>query len=338
MAGIALAAVGAGAVAVAAKAARAAEVGADAAKAAKAVQEGEEAVKVAKEGEEAAKVGQSAEKADNVAGETKEAGGGCNSFEPTTPVLLADGTSKPIKDVAVGDAVTATDPVTGITRGEPVVQLHDNLDTDLTDLTVTSTTAAGQSTTDVLHTTTFHPFWDATTQQWTFAGQLRVGDRLLTTTAGAVITVTAVHTATGHARMLNLTVDLLHTFYVLVGGYPVLVHNITGSGYCPVHGPASIPGSDAICTCERPLPGAPGMGTGMAERPNFIGDEIKETRATAEARTKVPGKVVDGIQGHGAGGIWIGGVWVAVKVIQVTNKAVELGARAARYIGKILFE
>src|SRR5256714_1815900 len=39
----------------------------------------------------------------------------CDSFDPATPVLLADRTTKPIKDIKVGDKVTATDPTTGKT-------------------------------------------------------------------------------------------------------------------------------------------------------------------------------------------------------------------------------
>jgi hypothetical protein len=49
-----------------------------------------------------------------------KAGAGCNSFTPDTLVLLADGTTKPIKDIKIGDNVIATDPETGQTQAEPV--------------------------------------------------------------------------------------------------------------------------------------------------------------------------------------------------------------------------
>lgn len=39
-----------------------------------------------------------------------------NSFTPGTPVLMADGSSKPIEDVAVGDQILATDPGHGRDR------------------------------------------------------------------------------------------------------------------------------------------------------------------------------------------------------------------------------
>ncbi|WP_309505732.1 Hint domain-containing protein, partial [Streptomyces phytophilus] len=43
-----------------------------------------------------------------------------NSFTAGTPVLMADGTTKPIEDVKVGDKVLATDPETGKTSIETV--------------------------------------------------------------------------------------------------------------------------------------------------------------------------------------------------------------------------
>nr|WP_254715004.1 hypothetical protein [Actinomadura sp. NAK00032] len=47
---------------------------------------------------------------------------GCvSSFVPGTPVLLADGTSKAIEDLHVGDEVLATDPETGEATAEPVL-------------------------------------------------------------------------------------------------------------------------------------------------------------------------------------------------------------------------
>ena len=120
-------------------------------------------------------------------------GGSCpirNSFDPSTPVLMANGTSRPIKDIKVGDKVTATDPLTGTTVNEPVTLLHRNLDTDLTDLTIsavpvatlaailTPLTSTVRGSTAVLHTTGHHPFWDATSRQWVAAGALIPGHQL----------------------------------------------------------------------------------------------------------------------------------------------------------------
>lgn len=51
----------------------------------------------------------------------------CNSFTPDTRVLMADGTTKKIKDVDIGDKVVATDPETGKTKTETVTVVDGNV-------------------------------------------------------------------------------------------------------------------------------------------------------------------------------------------------------------------
>ena len=156
--------------------------------------------------------------------------GGPNSFDPATPVLMADGTTKPIRDVQVGDKVLATDPKTGETTAKEVTALHNNLDNDLVDVEVE--VAAQGGGTRILHTTANHPFWDKTLGRWVDAGALQPGHRLVTTEAGTVAVVDRqpVH---GSDYMLNLTVSDLHTYYVLAGNVPVLVHNDGGGELTP---------------------------------------------------------------------------------------------------------
>ncbi|MEU5942974.1 RHS repeat-associated core domain-containing protein [Micromonospora sp. NPDC047548] len=161
-----------------------------------------------------------------------------HSFDPDTPVLMADGSAKPIGDVEVGDQVVATDPETGRTMAESVDQLHANRDTDLTDVTVTvedSTPEDGTTatTTTTLKTTQHHPFWDQTTEQWVYAAELVVGHQLRTTD-GDIVTVAAVRNHTGGKDMRDLTVANIHTYYVFAGGEPVLVHNINPGCYTSV--------------------------------------------------------------------------------------------------------
>ena len=180
-------------------------------------------------------------------------GGGCkNSFAPATPILMADGTTRQIKDVKVGDKVTATDPTTGTTMAEPVTQLHLNLDTELTDLTLSATpepatkdaglrSAGGiRGPTTTLHTTAHHPFWDATDQRWANAGSLAPGHKLVGP-RGQTQYVLRVHNFTGAKDMRNLTVALLHTYYVIAGTVPVLVHN------------CGVETHPAKCTCAGPV-------------------------------------------------------------------------------------
>ena len=156
---------------------------------------------------------------DAVSGAAKVLLGAC-SFTPDTEVLMADGTRKKIKDVQVGDEVLATDPEAGETIGKLVTDLHNHLDDDLVDVVVRDETGA----TETIHTTGNHPFWAATTKAWTRADHLRPGENLLSDD-GSAVSVRVVRKVPGRDRMLNLTVAQIHTYYVLAGNTPVLVHN-----------------------------------------------------------------------------------------------------------------
>ncbi|QMU74868.1 hypothetical protein GXW83_02855 [Streptacidiphilus sp. PB12-B1b] len=153
---------------------------------------------------------------------------GC-SFAPQTPVLMAHGKTKPIAAIKPGDKVESADPTTGKHQGPRTVQAtHVNDDNDLVDLTIE--TAPGHAS--VLHTTVNHPFWDATLHTWVPAGKLIPGDALQSVASTAHPHVVSVHATPGSADRYNLTVQQLHTYYVLAGTTPILVHN-TSVG-CPI--------------------------------------------------------------------------------------------------------
>ncbi|MET4644443.1 MULTISPECIES: RHS repeat-associated core domain-containing protein [Streptomyces] len=147
------------------------------------------------------------------------------SFKKSTQVLMDDGSRKGIGKIKPGEKVQAADPVTGKHAGARTVAAslvhHDD---DLTDVAIR--TKGGRMAT--VHTTSRHPFWDATTHTWVPAGRLVPGHRLNTAT-GKNSFVVAVRVTPGSADMYNLTVGQLHTYYVLAGQTPVLVHNST----CP---------------------------------------------------------------------------------------------------------
>ncbi|MFI5705442.1 RHS repeat-associated core domain-containing protein [Streptomyces xanthochromogenes] len=148
------------------------------------------------------------------------------SFAPDTPVLLEDGKTKPIASVEVGDKVEAADPTTGEHVGPRRVDgTLINKDEDLVDLTVRG--PDGNEST--VHTTSKHPFWDRTARAWIPAGKITPGHSLSTDRDQAVLLL-AVITVPGSASMYNLTVDQLHTYYVLAGDTPVLVHNSSCGG------------------------------------------------------------------------------------------------------------
>ncbi|MCZ7439198.1 polymorphic toxin-type HINT domain-containing protein [Micromonospora sp. WMMC241] len=148
--------------------------------------------------------------------------GGCptHSFAPDTPVLMADGSTEPIADVRVGDQVLAHDPEHGGTSAQTVEKLHVNQDEALTDLVVRDSSGV-EST---IGTTQHHPFWSVTRKQWVGAGELETDERLLSASASTV-SVVEVRNFSGNKVMRDLTVSVIHTYYVLAGNTPVLVHN-----------------------------------------------------------------------------------------------------------------
>jgi RHS repeat-associated protein len=149
---------------------------------------------------------------------------GC-SFDPRTPVLLANGRTKQIGDVKAGDLVLATDPYSGATGSHVVTATHTNLDTNLIDLTVVR---HGERA--VLHTTAAHRVWRFG-HGWTPVGDLEPNDMLYASDASVVL-VAKVLPVGGSGLMDDLTVADVHTYYVIAGATPVLVHN-DGNGQTP---------------------------------------------------------------------------------------------------------
>jgi RHS repeat-associated protein len=209
------------------KAGRAAEKGVEVVRAAERAREAERAVERAVEAERAAeKTVEAARAADKTADAAKTAKSAnpcpvANSFVPSTPVLMADGTHKPIAAVKVGDKVMATDPETGVSEARAVTDLIVGQgDKALVEITV-DTGHGGKGT---VIATELHPFWSPALGRWVDAKDLVPGS-MLQTGSGTYVQVRAVRAWHAQARVHNLTVDELHTYYVSVGGADVLVHN-----------------------------------------------------------------------------------------------------------------
>ncbi|QSB13578.1 hypothetical protein JQS43_18590 [Natronosporangium hydrolyticum] len=148
-----------------------------------------------------------------------------NSFLPGTAVLLANGQTTPIEDVEVGDLVLATDPETGQTEAKQVIAtIFGDGDKALVEVTID---IVGPTTTEATMTvvaTDGHPFWVASTQQWLDASDLQEG-QWLQTAAGTQAQITSTEQYTTTADVYNLTVADIHTYYVIAGDTPILVHN-----------------------------------------------------------------------------------------------------------------
>ncbi|WP_406078476.1 polymorphic toxin-type HINT domain-containing protein [Micromonospora sp. NBC_00858] len=136
------------------------------------------------------------------------------SFSGDTRVLMADGTTKPISEIELGDEVLATDPETGEEGPREVTRLwvHDD---DVVALAVND---------GVLTTTEDHPFWNETDREWQRVDALDPGDALLSA-GGRHLAVDEMIDLAERQTVYNLTVAAIHTYYVMAGATPVLVHN-----------------------------------------------------------------------------------------------------------------
>ena len=148
-----------------------------------------------------------------------------NSFVAGTPVLMADGSTKPIEDVKSGDVVQSADPTTGTAGPREVTEVRDKSSwRTLVTVTVDVDGPNGTST-EVITSTDEHPFWvDGEVGTWRNAVDLKPGDSLVTAD-GSKFAVVSTTTRTEYRKVYNLTVDGLHTYYVLAGSVPILVHN-----------------------------------------------------------------------------------------------------------------
>ncbi|MCZ0991799.1 polymorphic toxin-type HINT domain-containing protein [Streptomyces diastatochromogenes] len=194
------------------------------------------------------------------------------SFTPATPVLVAHGKTKPISEIKTGDEVEAADPANGKHKGlRKVTATLINHDYDLVDLRIQH--PDGSVTT--LHTTAEHPFWDDTLHTWVPAGELRTGHNL-NTASDHHVRVAAVIPRHGDRDMYNLTVDDLHTYYVLAGATPILVHNVCPKlgNYDGAGGTGYGPADDATRVSGPWTKNDIGRGT-RGLRPNQVGDRLQ---------------------------------------------------------------
>ena len=147
-------------------------------------------------------------------------------FPPGTKVLMGDGSWTNIEDVQPGDHVLATDPVSGQTAVSEVTrQIVAEDDKHFNELTITTRTGP-----EKLTATYEHPFWSPSRQDWIEAGSLAPGTTLLSSDK-SIVRVQANRSFAQRQTTYNLTIADIHTYYVLAGKTPVLVHNTDCSIY-----------------------------------------------------------------------------------------------------------
>ncbi|MFZ3494698.1 polymorphic toxin-type HINT domain-containing protein [Streptomyces sp. 5.8] len=169
--------------------------------------------------------------AKNLVAKMTGGGGACkipNSFTAGSLVLMADGTTKPIEEIENGDKVQASDPETGETAPKDVTAtIQGEGIKSLVEITV-DTDGDAVSASDTITATDGHPFWVTDIADWVDAKDLRSG-QWLQTSSGSLVQIKSINRWTEQsATVYNLTVSDVHTYYVLAGAAPVLVHNCGG--------------------------------------------------------------------------------------------------------------
>ncbi|MEU3894685.1 polymorphic toxin-type HINT domain-containing protein [Streptomyces sp. NPDC045251] len=153
---------------------------------------------------------------------SKSPSGGCQCFPAGTEVLMADGTTKEIEDVDLGDEVLAADPESGERGPREVTRLIvTDDDKQFNELSIVTGNGV-----EKLTATHEHPFWSPSEKRWVQAGRLAAGMTLLDD-EGHTVLVTENRPFEQHDRTYNLTVEDLHTYFALADETPVLVHNST---------------------------------------------------------------------------------------------------------------
>ncbi|MFJ3505608.1 RHS repeat-associated core domain-containing protein [Streptomyces sp. NPDC090135] len=253
-----------------------------------------------------------------------------NSFTADTPVLMADGSRKRIKDIGIGDTVIATDPETGDTGSREVTALiRGDGSKHLVDITLDTDGSSGTAT-GTFTATDGHPIWVPAMREWVDAAGLRAG-QWLQTSAGTWVQITAVHHRTQHAAVYNLTVDDLHTYYVLAAGTAVLVHNTScppgpGGSPDPAHIPEIFDPSSGGYRPPRRPGGVAGEEAGKTQRAAEEMVDGAQTRTSTVSRAPGAGqKMVDGAVPPGAHGPAEVAVTTALVIARIIQNARKRG-------------
>ena len=123
-------------------------------------------------------------------------GGGC--FLAGTQIAMADGTMKPIEEIAVGDVVLAYDKATGEMKPDPVKRLH-------APVTVDSYLVVNGK----LRITPTQPVFSA--GRWVEMGQLVKGDTL-TSSDGSPMPIETIEVVRGPITVYNFDTNPFETF------------------------------------------------------------------------------------------------------------------------------
>ncbi|WP_143570491.1 LamG-like jellyroll fold domain-containing protein [Streptomyces acidiscabies] len=178
-----------------------------------------------------------------------------HSFTGLTGVLMANGTVKPISEVKAGDYVLTAEPGKKEKEKHRVKEvIVTKTDRDYVDVVVD--TKSGPKT---IQTTEHHQFYEVSENRWTQAGDLKAGQSLQGGD-GAEVKIVEVVSYTAQRVTYDLSLEGLHTYYVLAGADPVLVHNIND----PDPNLCSVPGQ-SVYGIPAGSSGGPGAGASIPQ-------------------------------------------------------------------------
>jgi RHS repeat-associated protein len=140
-------------------------------------------------------------------------GSGC--FVAGTPIVMADGSSKPIEQVKVGDRVLARDEVSGQTAAKGVKQVFAREVNE----TVVLTLPGGER----IETTANHPFY-VEGRGFLPAGELGIG-ALIVSRAGPTLKIAKIERRPLRTRVFNFEVEDFHSYFVGMVHGGAWVHN-----------------------------------------------------------------------------------------------------------------
>ncbi|WP_265596389.1 RHS repeat-associated core domain-containing protein [Verrucomicrobium sp. BvORR106] len=184
-------------------------------------------------------------------------------FAPGTPVLMGDGSTRPVETIREGDWIMADDPEDERAAApQRVLALHQNWSDHLYEVRVDKDQDGLPD--GRLKATGGHPFWTKN-RGWIKVCNLQPND-ILADASGGDSRVLDTKIEERISATYNLSVANIHTFFVMAGKVPVLVHNTN-------------PGPRTYIIYQAPIPGTNLIYTGRASMPGLVsGREVLEYR------------------------------------------------------------
>jgi hypothetical protein len=155
-----------------------------------------------------------------------------NSFTSDTRVLMADGTTKRIDEIQLGDKVVSANAEDGVPDVQEVTALIVGVgEKKLVDIKLeTRTSPLGLPQRSTVTATDGHPFYVESTKTWVQAGDLKLNNELRSSQRGVSTKIIGISRRAERTSVFNLTVSVNHAYYVTAGSTPVLVHNAGPAG------------------------------------------------------------------------------------------------------------